>query len=562
MQKKFLTNLGILLFFNLLVKPFWMLGIEPAVQEQVGNQNFGEFFALLNFSFLLNIVLDFGITNFNNKNIAQNNHLLDKHFSALFVLKLILALIYILGSVVVGLAIGYDTRLTKLLLLLGFNQFLISMVLYLRSNLQGLHLFKVDSLVSVLDRLIMISVCAVILWGHMFSIKMDIMLFAYIQTGAYFVTALIAFVIVAGKTETLKLKWSYPFALMILKKSFPFAILVLLMTFYNRIDGVMLERILPRYDADLALKIEKLRTIEADKTELMTFYNRIDGMMLERIMPRYNAELALKIEKLKTFEARKAEAILRATIDRLDEKAMENGADQAGIYAKAFRLLDATNMIAYLFSVILLPTFSRMLKYKESVESLVKLSFNLIITPAIVIAVGCLFYSREIMGLIYKDHLDQAAVVFAPLMCCFVAISANYIFGTLLTANGNLLHLNALAGCCMVINISLNMFLIPYFHAVGSAYVSLVTQVIMALAQILIAQRIFRFRVNYRLLITLAVFIVGVIGINILSKMFAYHEDHHRWLANFVLMSAACVCWAFLIRQISIKSMFRMLKYG
>jgi O-antigen/teichoic acid export membrane protein len=522
MQKKFLTNLGILLFFNLLVKPFWMLGIEPAVQEQVGNQNFGEFFALLNFSFLLNIVLDFGITNFNNKNIAQNNHLLDKHFSSLFVLKMILALIYILGSVVVGLAIGYDTRLTKLLLLLGFNQFLISMVLYLRSNLQGLHLFKVDSLVSVLDRLIMIAVCAVILWGHMFSIKMDIMLFAYIQTGAYFITALIAFVIVAGKTETLKLKWSYPFALMILKKSFPFAILVLLMTFYNRIDGVM----------------------------------------LERILPRYNAELAEKIDHLKTFAAYKSEPVIHATIDRLEESAMKNGADQAGIYAKAFRLLDATNMIAYLFSVILLPTFSRMLKYKETVEPLVKLSFNLIITPAIVIAVGCLFYSREIMGLIYKDHLDQAAVVFAPLMCCFVAISTNYIFGTLLTANGNLLQLNVLAGCCMVINISLNMFLIPRYHAVGSAYVSLATQIIMAVAQVLIVQRIFRFRVNYRLLITLGVFVMGVIGINILSKMFAYHEDHHRWLVNFMLMSGACICWAFLIRQISIKSMFRMMKYG
>jgi O-antigen/teichoic acid export membrane protein len=178
MQKKFLTNLAILLLLNLLVKPFWMLGIERVVQNQVGNENYGEYFALFNFSFLFNIILDFGITNFNNKNIAQNNHLLTKHFSSLFVLKLILALIYILGSLVIGLAIGYDVRLTKLLLLLGFNQFLISMVLYLRSNLQGLHLFKTDSVVSVLDRIIMITVCAVVLWGKMFTIKMDIMLFA------------------------------------------------------------------------------------------------------------------------------------------------------------------------------------------------------------------------------------------------------------------------------------------------------------------------------------------------------------------------------------------------
>ncbi|NBP91865.1 MAG: polysaccharide biosynthesis protein, partial [Actinobacteria bacterium] len=75
MQKKFITNLLILLCLNLLIKPFWILVIEPHVQNSVGNGSYGEYFAIANFSFLLNILLDFGITNFNNKNIAQNNHL-------------------------------------------------------------------------------------------------------------------------------------------------------------------------------------------------------------------------------------------------------------------------------------------------------------------------------------------------------------------------------------------------------------------------------------------------------------------------------------------------------
>ncbi len=164
MQKKFITNLAILICLNLLIKPFWTLVIEPSVQADVGNQAYGEYFALFNFSFLLNILLDFGITNFNNKNIAQNNHLLEKHFSGLFLLKLLLGLIYIVVTISIGLAIGYSTRYIKLLFLLGFNQFLISMLLYLRSNLLGLHAFKTDSVISVLDRFIMIGICAVLLW--------------------------------------------------------------------------------------------------------------------------------------------------------------------------------------------------------------------------------------------------------------------------------------------------------------------------------------------------------------------------------------------------------------
>ena len=479
MHKKFVTNLGILLFLNLLIKPFWILGIEPAVQASVGNNNFGEYFALFNFSFLLNILLDFGITNFNNKNIAQNNHLLTKHFSSLFVLKLILAAIYIVATIIIGFFIGYDVRLTKLLLVLGLNQFLISMVLYLRSNLLGLHLFKIDSIVSVLDRIIMITICSMVLWGNFTGIHMDIMFFVYTQTAAYFLTALIAFFIVVSKTTALKLMWSLPFSLMILKKSFPFAVLVLLMTFYNRIDAVMLERMLG------------------------------------------------------------------------------DGADQAGIYAKAYRLLDATNMIAYLFSIILLPTFSRLLKYNESVEQLVKLAFTMLITLSLLVALGCTFYSTEIMGLLYKEHIGETSPVFAALMCCFIATSTTYVFGTLLTANGNLKELNIVAAIGMVINITLNLLLIPRMQALGSAVASLTTQFLTGLTQVFVVQYIFRFKVNYRLLITLLFFIIGVVGINIFTKTL-----HFSWMINFVLMVGSSMVWAFAIKLLSIKSMFRIMKYG
>ena len=73
-QNKFVKNIAFLIVLNLLIKPFWPLGIEPAVQNAVGNASYGEYAILFNFSFLLNIILDFGVTQFNNKNIAQNNH--------------------------------------------------------------------------------------------------------------------------------------------------------------------------------------------------------------------------------------------------------------------------------------------------------------------------------------------------------------------------------------------------------------------------------------------------------------------------------------------------------
>lgn len=476
-QRKFIINLAILIILNLLIKPYWILIIDPNVQNLVGNASYGEYSSLFNFSFLLSIFLDFGLTNFNNKNIAQNSHLLSKHFSSLLTLKFALGVLYLTLTMICALVVGYDLRYLKLLIILAINQFLISFVLYLRSNLQGLHLFKTDSVVSVLDRLIMIILCAV-LFMNWFGLKVDIMNYVYAQTIGYSLTALITFWIVLRETHTFKLKWDAKFSLMMLKKSFPFAILVLLMTFYNRLDSVMIERLLP----------------------------------------------------------------------------VGVGAAEAGIYAKGFRLLEAAGMIGFLFATQLLPIFSRMIEYKEDIQHLVKLAFTLIATPAIIVSLGCAFYSEELCLIINKS--TDSSTVFSLLMLCFTASSISYIFGTLLTANGNLRQMNIMAISGITVNVILNFILIPRFHAVGSAIASVFTQFITAIIQVLIVQSVFKFKVNKRLLIALVFFIFGVAGINYLTLHLT-----DNWYLNFGIMTVASGLWAFVTGMLNIKSVLRFIKY-
>lgn len=491
MLKKFLKNIALVLFLNLLIKPFWILGIDRSVQNYVGVEDYGFYYSIFSFSFLLNILLDFGITNFNNKNIAQNNHLLRKHLSSIIVLKLLLGGIYLLLSIVCAFIIRYNSLQILLLIVLAFNQFLISFVLYLRSNLSGLHLFKIDSFISVLDRSIMIVVCAVLLWGNL-PITFSIRWYAFAQTFAYMLTAIITLIIVfkKAKSKFLKLNWNLPFSIMIIKKSFPFAVLVLLMTFYNRIDTVMMERMLP---------------------------------------------------------------------DLFGER-------QCGIYASAYRLLDATNMIAYLFSILLLPLFAKMIKHKESVESLVRFAFSLLFVGAIIVSLSSFFYSREIMEMLYPNvdkellydrRIDESAVVFRYLMGCFVPISTTYIFGSLLTANGNLKQLNIMAASGMALNIILNIILIPYMYAKGSAIASFATQFATSLIQVIIVQRLFRFKTNIRFLLCLVIFVAGVFVVGYISRQF-----HYSWTINLMIMVALSGLLAMALRIISFRKMFKIINNG
>ena len=264
MRKKLLSGLFWILLANLIVKPLWILGVEVGVQNAVGNAMYGFYAALFNFSYIFNILLDFGITNYNTRNIAQHPQLIQKHLSGILGIKLCLLGLYLLVTFSVGLMMGYGSAEFRMLAWLTLAQFLNSLILYLRSNFEGLLLFKWDSLFSVLDRLLMIVICGFLLWAPKFSIlnfQFSIYHFVYAQVIAYGITAALAFVVIARKAKFRRLRWDWCFFLVVLKQSAPFALLVLLMASYNRVDPILLRRLAS--DADAGIYAGAFRLLDA-----------------------------------------------------------------------------------------------------------------------------------------------------------------------------------------------------------------------------------------------------------------------------------------------------------
>jgi len=477
LKRKFVTNLILLLALNLLIKPFWILGIDRTVQNMVGDESYGMYFALFNFSLLLNILLDVGITNFNNKNIAQHNFLLKKHLSNIVGLKFMLAIVYAVFSLVLAAIIGYGKIQFHLLFFLIFNQFLISFTLYLRSNISGLHLFRTDSILSVLDRSLMIVICSVLLFSGYFRSLFTIEWFVYAQTVAYVITTIITFIIVLKKSGKINIRFNPKFFAVFIRKSYPYALLILLMSFYNRIDGVMLERLLP-------------------------------------------------------------EPI---------------GQQQAGIYAQAFRLLDAVSMFGVLVAGLLLPIFAKMIKHREPVEQMIKLSFTFLFVTAVVVAVSSIFYNSEIMEVLYHSNTEHSSELLGILMTGFIGIATTYVFGTLLTANGSMKQLNWMAFTGMVINVSLNLYLIPRYQAFGSAYASLFTQIVTAGAQVILVKLVFNLKPNYLFLLKLLAFAGITVVFAIISQYFT------NWFIGYLFLIVASVLSAFLLRLFNIGDLFKLI---
>lgn len=198
-----------------------------------------------------------------------------------------------------------------------------------------------------------------------------------------------------------------------------------------------------------------------------------------------------------------------------------NGNIEAGIYAKGFRLLDALYMFGMIFAGLLFPMFSNVLHDSmQKVRELVVLSANFLMSGVLVVVFIVILHAESIFQLLYTSDA-QSINPFYWLMLSFIGISMNFVFGTLLTAHGNLKELNIISAIGVLINVSLNVFLIPKYGAAGAGFTAFATQTIMAVTQFILCVHLFKLNIGLRHIFKWMGYIICFIGgLSILQFVF------------------------------------------
>ncbi len=406
MQRKFLSGLALMLVLNLLIKPLAIFGIDAEIQNRVGSEQYGIYFSLLSFSFLFNILLDFGINNYTTKHVAQYPKVAVSYLGKILVLRGFLFLLYALVSFAIAFILGWREFEIYLLALMVLNQLLVTMIAFARSYFNGMLMFKTEAVLSVLDRLLLIIFCGALLYLPITKGQFQIEWFVWMQTLCYGLAFLVAFGLLLKKTGVPKLKFKPHFSIALIRKSIPYALLILLMMIYTRVDSVMIERI------------------------------HLNGKM------------------------------------------------EAGFYAQGFRLFDALFMFAMIFTGLLYPIFSQQLIQKKDFKPILASASKLLLGGTIALGIISYFNAELILGWIYDNDILSSIVPFQFLMLGFTGMAANLLFGTLLTANGSLRFLNSVSAIGILLNIGMNLFLIPEYGASGAAFATLITQVSVSAVQL------------------------------------------------------------------------------
>lgn len=240
MRRLFVTNLLFVIAVNALVKPAYILGVDRAVQVRVGPASYGIYQALVNLALIFTVLLDFGLANYNVRMVAAAPDKLPERMGALLTARILLSATFCTVVFCTALLLGYRGAYLGLLGGILLIQCLAQAHLFFRSCLSGLHKFKADSLLSVADRLLLIGVCALLLRSPQFSLRW----FVVAQIGCYIV-ALVLGMLLLRRFSAVR----YRFTLRLqpvwraMRESLPYALIAFLMSFYLRLDAMLIERL-------------------------------------------------------------------------------------------------------------------------------------------------------------------------------------------------------------------------------------------------------------------------------------------------------------------------------
>ncbi|KXK40885.1 MAG: polysaccharide biosynthesis family protein [Bacteroidetes bacterium OLB9] len=266
MKREFIINIILLICINLLIKPAYIIGVETRIQNIVGNESYGLYFAYFNFAFLFQFINDLGLQNWNAQYIPKNRDKVGTQIIELFSVKLAFSLLFLM--LVTGFSLLSDYSYTALLFVISINLVLASILQLLRTYVSGLGFYRTDSLFSALDKFIMIFIIGYFVWLAPDRETFNIMNFAIGQTCSFTLAILIVFLWIVSKVKVTFHYSSLNRYVDIIRNSVPYVIVAVLIGIYTKTDGVLLDKLLDDRQLSAGIYAGAFRFYDAAKMML------------------------------------------------------------------------------------------------------------------------------------------------------------------------------------------------------------------------------------------------------------------------------------------------------
>jgi O-antigen/teichoic acid export membrane protein len=230
---------------------------------------------------------------------------------------------------------------------------------------------------------------------------------------------------------------------------------------------------------------------------------------------------------------------------------------EVGIYALAYKILEVIVIIPAILSTNLLPVLTKLISagdelgFKNAVE---KTSVTLVLIATVITVLVFPLAPWLITFIAQPDFLAAAAVLRVLVIAAFFVFITTLFAQALISTKKQKLLINGYIGA-VVINIVLNLIVIPRFSYMGAAYVTLLTELLLLVYTVVLTENHLNTNIRWRSFIKImigglvAVPVVGFLSTVFLPSPIVFHAAPKLAQATLLFLTALGglgILWALL----------------
>ena len=182
------------------------------------------------------------------------------------------------------------------------------------------------------------------------------------------------------------------------------------------------------------------------------------------------------------------------------------GPTEVGLYSVPMRILEILSLVPVFFMNSVLPVLTRHIKEASSrVKDILKYSFDFLFMAAVPMVVGTFVLAYSLIFVIsseeFLSRIDEgfygSDIVMKILMIAMMISFINNLFIYSIIATNHQNKLLWINGSCAILNVCLNLFLIPQFGARGAAITAVLTEMLLFVLAFSVARRYLKFTFSF-----------------------------------------------------------------
>lgn len=253
--------------------------------------------------------------------------------------------------------------------------------------------------------------------------------------------------------------------------------------------------------------------------------------VLTKYLTKPNYELDKEFCKMITLSAIPfaATAILTSIYYSIDMVMLTNmvGNYATGIYNATYKLIGVLTLFYGIYSAVIFPVMSKFFKNDESMLLILyEKSIKYLMLAIIPIAIATMYYSTDIINLIYGHQYDASSSVLSILIWTVCLIFISGAGNTLLNASYKEVTVTKIYAIAALFNVILNIILIPYLSYDGAAITTVLSDVLIVVIQSYVIYKLGH-RPNKKLYYDLVKIILG----SIILGIALYFLNLNMWVA-------------------------------